>query len=74
MSPEQRYVRDPQFKALVDMLEYAISQAQYTPTEIREASLLACINFEMRRPHRLYLMPEGHQDFQYQAPSKGIEP
>ena len=49
LRPEDRYMRDPHFHALVDVLENAIHVAQYTPTEIREAAMLAAIRYEMRR-------------------------
>jgi hypothetical protein len=41
--PEERYHRDAQFKALVDLMQAMIGAAQYTPTEIREAALLAAV-------------------------------
>jgi hypothetical protein len=40
-SPEDRYDRDPQFKALVDILGALIRQARFTPTELKEAVKLA---------------------------------
>jgi hypothetical protein len=54
--PEERYMRDPQFKQLVDLLEMQIHQAQFTPTELREAAILATIKYECRtvRPLRIY--------------------
>jgi hypothetical protein len=49
MSPtvEERYRNDAVFHALVDMLTNVIHKAQFTPTEVREAALLACIHYEM---------------------------
>ena len=41
LSPEHRYGRDPQFKALVDILGALIHQARFTPTELKEAVKLA---------------------------------
>lgn len=58
LTPEERYQRDPAFHVLVDMLRSAIVQATYTPTEIREAAMLACILVEMERPHRPFYMDE----------------
>ena len=49
MSPEQRYLVDPWFNKLVDLMEYHIQRAEYTPSEMREAALLACIHFEQKR-------------------------
>lgn len=50
MSPQERYERDPMFKQMVDIMESVIAQAGMTPTEIREAAVLACIHYEMRHP------------------------
>jgi hypothetical protein len=44
-SPEDRYDKDPQFKALVDILGALIRQARFTPTELREAVKLAAFRF-----------------------------
>jgi len=44
--PDERYRRDPHFAALVDMLHNTIKKADFTPTEIREALMLAQIQYE----------------------------
>ncbi len=44
--PTERYHTDPHFRQLVDMLYVAVEQAQFTPTEIREAVMLAQIKYE----------------------------
>lgn len=46
MTPQDRYHRDPMFRHLVDVLEHQIREAHYTPTEIREAAMLAQIRYE----------------------------
>jgi hypothetical protein len=43
-----RYQTDPEFRALVDMLASQIYAARYTPTEIREAAIMAAIIVEAR--------------------------
>lgn len=48
-TPEQKYRDDPMYRHLVDMLEAQIHAANYTPSEMREAVILASINYEMRR-------------------------
>lgn len=49
LSPEARYHRDPQFKAVVDVLRAQLRQARLTPTELREAATLAAVMHEMDR-------------------------
>lgn len=46
----QRYLTDARFKRLVDMLEHEIAACEYTPTEMREAAVLASQHHEMRKP------------------------
>jgi hypothetical protein len=49
MSPKERYERDPVFKSLVDLIHSYIAQDDgrtWTPTELREACMLACAQYE----------------------------
>jgi hypothetical protein len=58
--PEERYRTDPMFRNVTDTLEALVIHAQLTPSEIREAAMLACIHHEMRvaaRPHRYIVDP-----------------
>lgn len=48
-SVEDRYVNDVRYRQLVDMLESCIAEMHLTPSEVREAALLACIRFEQHR-------------------------
>jgi len=43
-----RYYNDPQFHALVDMMVSHIINCKYTPSEMREAAILASIKYEQR--------------------------
>lgn len=45
MSPRQRYLRDPMFATLVDTIRIHIENTTYTPTELREAVMLASIMY-----------------------------
>ena len=48
--PETRYQRDPVFRALVDMLSVFLEEnalRQWTPTELREAVMVAAARYEM---------------------------
>ena len=48
--PDERYKRDPQFAQLVDRLYMMIKEAQFSPTEIREAAMLVQIKWEQFNP------------------------
>jgi len=50
MRMHQRYEEDPAFRNLVDTMYVCIQQGQFTPTEIREAAMLAQIRYEDRHP------------------------
>ena len=36
-SPREKYMNDPEYHQLVDMLEHFVDRAQFTPSELREA-------------------------------------
>lgn len=52
MQPRDRYLRDPKFHWLVDTMRAAIEGGEYTPTEVREAALLAQVIYEERTVRR----------------------
>jgi len=49
-SPRERYHIDPEFHALVDTFYQSIDRCQFTPTELREAVILASIMHAERKP------------------------
>ena len=53
-TPNYRYTHDPEFKQLTDLLESFIRRCDFTPSEVRQAAMLACINYEMMRTDRRY--------------------
>lgn len=53
------YRSDPQFRQLVDSLEYASHNLRLTPHEIRAAAVLACINHEMRNPRPAFISDDA---------------
>lgn len=59
LTPEERYQNDPAFHMLVDWLERAIHQAQYTPSELRDAALLAAVHYEYRQTRPRWEPREG---------------
>ena len=48
MNMHERYTNDPVFHQIVDMIRVQLEQGQFTPTEIREAAMLAQIMYEER--------------------------
>ena len=50
LSPHERYMSDPVFHALVHILYQELLKGEYTPTEVREAALMAQILYEQKRP------------------------
>lgn len=48
--PRSRYRNDPQFSALVNQIRQWIHNLHYTPSEVREAAMLAAVLEEMERP------------------------
>ena len=50
MPIRDRYFNDPMFHNLVDMMQAMIHRADFTPTEMREAAMLAQIIYEERNP------------------------
>jgi hypothetical protein len=47
LSPADRYKDDPVFRQLVDVIQMVLHDAVMTPTEVREAAVLACCQYEM---------------------------
>ncbi len=60
-TPEERYRTDAHFHMLVDMMEGFYHKAEYTPSEMREAAVLAAIHYEMKtvRPLRIAVGDPG---------------
>jgi hypothetical protein len=50
MKMQERYQNDPVFHSIVDLLCMELERGQYTPTEVREAAMLAQIMYEERQP------------------------
>ena len=56
-------MNDPEYHHLVQMLEDFIDMARFTPSELREAAVLACINYEMRHFREHHIDPRMEQAF-----------
>jgi hypothetical protein len=62
LPPADRYRRDPHFAVLVDTVYMQMLEpAHYTPTELREAVMLAAIMFEDRRTRSIFVDHLGAQ-------------
>lgn len=48
--PWDDYHTDPAFRSLVENMMALILQADYTPSEVRRAAIMACIKAENMRP------------------------
>jgi hypothetical protein len=57
-SAEYRYTNDAAFKLLVDTLYHQIVTHQYTPTELRDAAMLAAIHYEYTHIRPSFIFPE----------------
>ena len=56
-SPREKYMNDPEYNHLVRFMESMIEQARFTPSELREAAVLASINYEMRHIREHHIDP-----------------
>jgi hypothetical protein len=50
------YENDPKFHALVDAIHAYLRAAEYTPSEVRQAAMLACIHYERYQVHRPFIV------------------
>lgn len=53
-TPDYRYREDVKFRQLVDMFEAYIHNVDFTPSELREAAMLAAVHYEQRRLRRVH--------------------
>lgn len=62
-TPKEKYLNDPEYHHLVSMLESMIESARFTPSELREACVLASINYEMRNIRDVKIDPQVKDAF-----------
>ena len=57
-TPQEKYLNDINYKNLVDTMHSFISKAEFTPSELREAAILASIHYESLNIRRYtYMVP-----------------
>jgi hypothetical protein len=57
-TPRDKYMSDPEYHYLVNTLTGFIESAHFTPSELREACVLASINYEMRHVRSVKFDPK----------------
>lgn len=62
-TPREKYLNDPEYHRLVNMLEQFIEGARFTPSELREACILASINYEMHHVRERTIDPRVEEAF-----------
>jgi len=62
-TPREKYMNDPEYHRLVNMLEHFVETARFSPSELREAAVLACINYEMRHVRDRVIDPRTEEAF-----------
>ena len=65
-SARDRYYTDSTYKGVVDMMTHMLHTAQLTPSEMREAAILASINYENLRIRSFHIpiTAELHADLE----------
>ena len=61
-SVQERYRNDAHFHNLTDTLAAAIYRGDFTPTEVREAAMLACIKIEMETVKYMAIIPKRTEE------------
>jgi hypothetical protein len=63
-SPRERYNNDPQFATLVKLMVAHLHQCNYTPTEMREAAMLASIIYQQETAYsKPYFLPKEVEEW-----------
>ena len=59
MDVREKYLSDAQFKMLTDTIESYIRAGDFTGSEVRQAAMLACINYEMTTMQHRFVYPDS---------------
>lgn len=57
-TPREKYANDAVYRQLVDCMVAHIEAANYTPSEMREAAVLACIIYEQHHIKLPFIEPK----------------
>lgn len=57
-TPQERYMRDVEFASLVNMMTAMLMQGHYSPSELREAAVLARTRYELMYPATNFYRPK----------------
>jgi len=57
-TPQAKYLTDNSYKALVDVMIAHIEECKFTPSEMREAAILASIMYEEMHISEHYITPD----------------
>jgi len=57
-TPREKYLHDNHYKVLVDLMVAQIEQCNYTPSEMREAAILASIIYEEHHIRPIAINPK----------------
>lgn len=63
MTPRERYETDPQFRNLVSVMVHQLYICNFTPSELREAAILASILYDESKGPRVLIKHKEIHDF-----------
>ncbi len=69
-----RYLNDPIFHTIVNHIRSILTSATLTPSEVREAAMVACVIEEQYKPRRPFAMSEAEIEIVRQAINRREEP
>ena len=74
-SPEEKYQHDSRYNTLVNTIEAHLHACTFSPEEMREIVLMACIHYEMNQSYHIenINIAEAYPDYILKALDKIIE-
>jgi len=62
-TPKEKYMYDPEYHHIVQIIESLIEQERFTPSELREMCIIACINYEIKHVREQTIDPRVNEAF-----------